>query len=136
LATLATPSALKQAEFIRSKAATMRAVLNSEMSGVAESLANITLAFASKAGETGKLYGSITSQMVADALESKTGVKIDKRQVEMEPIRVLGEHSAHVRLTIDLTPAIKILVHREGETVQVPEPAAVVEEPAEESPAE
>lgn len=136
LATLATPSALKQAEFIRAKAATMRAALNSEMSGVAESLANITLTFASKAGETGKLYGSITSQMVADALEAKTGVKIDKRQVEMEPIRVLGEHTAHVRLTIDLTPAIKVLVHREGEIVQGPEPVAAVEEPAEELPAE
>jgi large subunit ribosomal protein L9 len=135
-ATLATPSSLKQAEFIRAKAATMRAALNSEMSGVAESLANITLTFAGKAGETGKLYGSITSQMVADALEAKTGVKIDKRQVEMEPIRALGEHAAHVRLTIDLTPAIKILVHREGEIVQVSEPTTAVEEPVEELPAE
>ena len=136
LATLAIPSALKQAEFIRAKAATMRAALNSEMSGVAESLSNVTLTFAGKAGETGKLYGSITSQMVADAIEAKTGVKIDKRQVEMEPIRVLGEHTAHVRLTIDLTPAIKILVHREGEAVQVSEPEAAVEEPVKEQPAE
>ncbi len=137
LATLASPSALKQAEFIRARAATLREAMNSEMSGVAESLANITLAFAGKAGETGKLYGSITSQMVADAIEEKTSVKIDKRQVEMEPIRTLGEHSAHIRLTIDLTPVIKILVHREGETVQVTEPAAAAEETTEEQqPAE
>jgi large subunit ribosomal protein L9 len=135
LAVLATPSALKQADFIRSKAATVRAVMNSEMSGVAEILSNTLLTFASKSGETGKLYGSITTQMVAEAIEKKTGVKIDKRQIEMEPIRTLGDHEAHVRLTIDLTPSVKILVHREGENVQVVETVPTAQEVEVDQPA-
>src|SRR5512133_2316373 len=65
LAVLATQGALKNAEAIRSHANTRRAVLNNEMGGVAEKLTDLVLPFASKAGETGKLYGSITTQMIA-----------------------------------------------------------------------
>jgi len=83
---------------------------------VADKLANLLVTFASKAGETGKLYGSITTQMIAEAITQKSGIKVERRQVDTEPIRTLGEHKARVRLTVDLTPEIKILVHREGET--------------------
>lgn len=137
LAVLATPGAVKQVEQIRAQASVRRAQLNNEMSGLAEQVKRITLAFPGKAGETGKLYGSITGQMVADALSSRLGVTIDRRQVEMEPIRALGDHKARVRLTIDVIPEIKIIVHREGETVQLDELAAEkVEVPAEEESAE
>ncbi|MAT43808.1 MAG: 50S ribosomal protein L9 [Anaerolineaceae bacterium] len=117
LATLATPGSLKQIEMIQKRAAEQRAILNNEMSGVAEKLAQLTVTFASKAGETGKLYGSITTQMIADAINEKLGLNIDRRDVETQPIRLLGEHKALVRLTVDLVPEIKILVHREGEAV-------------------
>lgn len=119
LAVLATPGALKQVDRIRSKAATQRAALNSEMSGIAGRISGVMLSFASKAGEAGKLYGSITPQMIAEAINKKLGLKIDRRQVETQPIRTLGEFKAHVRLTVDLTPEVKILVHREGENVAV-----------------
>ncbi|NPV77035.1 MAG: 50S ribosomal protein L9 [Anaerolineae bacterium] len=122
LAVLATPGAVKQVEYIREKAAQSRAQLNTEMGSIAEKITGAVILFASKAGETGKLYGSITTQMIADALSEKFGVTIDKRQVESEPIRTLGEHRAHVRLTVDLVPEIKIIVHREGEKVAVEEP--------------
>ena len=102
---------------IRKRATEQRAVLNNEMSGVAEKLAQLTITFASKAGETGKLYGSITTQMIADAINKKLDLEIDRRDVETQPIRLLGEHKALVRLTVDLLPEIKILVHREGEAV-------------------
>ncbi|HPH94415.1 MAG TPA: 50S ribosomal protein L9 [Anaerolineaceae bacterium] len=124
LAVLATPGALRQVETIRTKATARRAALNNEMGSVAEVLGKLTIGFASKAGETGKLYGSITSQMIAEEIERRTGIKVERRQVEVQPIRVLGEHSAHVRLTVDLTPVVKVLVYREGET-----PAALVEKP-------
>src|SRR5512137_1244155 len=71
LAVLATPGALKQAEHIRSQAATRRDVVNKEMSGVAERLSKVVVAFPAKAGETGKLYGSITPQMIAEAIQKK-----------------------------------------------------------------
>jgi len=119
-AVLATMGALKQADKIRAQASVRRAELNSEMGSVAEKINGIVLTFASKAGETGKLYGSITTQMIAEALNSKCGTNIDRRAVEIQPVRTLGEHKARIRLTMDLVPEIKIIVHREGETVAVP----------------
>ncbi len=138
LAVLATPGAMRQIETIRTKADARRAELNNEMGSVADKLANLLVTFASKAGETGKLYGSITTQMIAEAITQKTGIKVERRQVDTEPIRTLGEHKARVRLTVDLTPEIKVLVHREGETpagekvaaVQPAKPAEPQPEPA------
>jgi large subunit ribosomal protein L9 len=131
LAVLATPGALKQVDHIRSKAATLRAALNSEMAGVAEKLNDSMLTFPAKAGETGKLYGSITNQMIADAINKKLGLEIDRRHIEGEPIRTLGEHMVSVRLTMDLNPKVKVIVHREGEAAVAPAEAAA---PVEEAP--
>ena len=119
-AVLATPGALKQAESIRAKAEVLRKQLSSEMSVVAERINGAWITFASKAGETGKLYGSITSQMVAEKITEKAGVEIDKRMIDIQPIRTLGEHKAHVRLTIDIVPSVNIMVYREGETPNIP----------------
>ncbi|KAF0110480.1 MAG: large subunit ribosomal protein L9 [Chloroflexi bacterium] len=116
LAVLATAGALKTVEKIQAKAAITRAAQNQEMSGLAEHLEGVELSFATKAGETGKLYGSITSQMIVDALNQKLGTQIERHQIEAEPIRNLGEHVATVRLTIDLNPKIKVVVTREGES--------------------
>ncbi len=120
LAVLATPGAMRQVETIRAKATTRRAALNQEMASVAEVLKGAFVTFASKAGETGKLYGSVTSQMITDQLNKKYNLQLDRHQVEIQPIRNLGEFKAHARLTVDLTPEIKIIVHREGETPAVP----------------
>jgi len=132
LAVLATPGALKQVDRIRTQATARRNALNTEMSGLAERINGLYLAFPSKAGETGKLYGSITTQMITDAINKKLGIQIERRQVEVQPIRTLGEHKAHVRLTVDLNPEIKVIVHREGEAPILPEePKAEVAEKAE-----
>ena len=120
LAVLATPGAMRQVETIRAKATTRRAALNQEMASVAEVLKGAFVTFASKAGETGKLYGSVTSQMITDELNKKYTLQLDRHQIEIQPIRNLGEFKAHARLTVDLTPEIKIIVHREGETPAVP----------------
>jgi large subunit ribosomal protein L9 len=119
LAVLATPGALKTVEKIREKATVERALLNKEMSGIAERLENVELQFFSKAGETGKLYGSITSQMIVDELNKRLGTSLDRHQIEIDPIRTLGEHLATVRLTVDLNPKIKVFVNREGEATKV-----------------
>ena len=133
-AVLATPGALKQAESIRAKAEVLRKQLSSEMSVVAERINGAWITFASKAGETGKLYGSITSQMVAEKIAEKAGVEIDKRMIDIQPIRTLGEHKAHVRLTIDIVPSVNIMVHREGETPNIPGEEEAAPEAAEEAP--
>ncbi len=142
-AVLATAGALKQADSIRAKAEVVRSQLNTEMSAVSEKINNCWITFASKAGETGKLYGSITSQMVAEKISEKAGIEIEKRQIDIQPIRTLGEHKAYVRLTIDIVPSVNILVHREGETPNIggeeqaePEAAEVAETAPESEKAE
>ena len=138
MAVLATAGAIKKSDDIREKANTNRMILNKEMGGLADKLNAVTVAFYSKAGETGKLYGSITTQMVADLITKKTGIQVDRHQIEVQPIRNLGEHRAKIRLTVDLIPEVKIIVHREGEAiVEAPAPNPVVEAPvAEESTTE
>jgi large subunit ribosomal protein L9 len=118
LAVLATPGAIKQAERVRKQAEIRRAELNSELKGLAEQIQGVTLTFGAKAGETGKLYGSITTQDVATALSEQTRYEIKKHQIDMQPIRNLGEFTARVRLTMDLVPEVKIIVHREGEALE------------------
>ncbi len=129
MALLATAGALKQSEKIRTDATKKRATLNNEMGSVAEVFKGLAIGFAAKAGETGKLYGSITAQDVAVALKNKTGVEIKRQQIDLQPIRTLGEHKAHIRLTMDLIPEIKVVIYREGEVNPVEE-AAKVETPA------
>jgi len=120
MAILATPEALKMAERIREKASVQRAIVNQEMDAVAKQLAGLTLAFPAKASETGKLYGSVTTQMIADAIKVKSGVDIARRQIDSQPLRMLGEYKVHIRLTVDLIPTIDVTVYREGEAVSAP----------------
>jgi large subunit ribosomal protein L9 len=136
-ALLATPGAVKQADQIRKNAVAKRTALNNELSGVAELVKDLVLPFTMKAGENGKLYGSITNQMVADAINGAVGTQIDRHQIEIQPIRTIGEHKATVRLTVDLVPAVKIVVHREGETTAAKstKPAAAKPAPAKEEAA-
>lgn len=128
LAILATAGALKQAEGIRSKADEKRAILNKEMSSVAEVLSKLILPFSAKAGETGKLYGSITPQMIIDAVKEKSGLELNRRQLDFQPIRELGRHRVSVRLTVDLVPQISVVVYREGEALES-ETQEILEEP-------
>jgi large subunit ribosomal protein L9 len=126
-AVVATAGAVKQAERIRKQAEIRRNAQNSELKGLADQISGVVLTFGAKAGETGKLYGSITTQEVATAVTEQVRFEIKKQQVDMQPIRNLGEFTAQIRLTMDLVPEIKILVHREGEAYE----ETVEEEPVE-----
>jgi len=140
LAALATSGAVKHSETLRQNAAIARAKLNSELAGVADKLNALTLTFAVKAGETGKLYGSITPAQVADEIKKSAGLEVDRRNVGHQPLRELGEFKVPVRLTTDLIPAVKVIIHREGEAPKTAAAApAPVEAPVEattEAPAE
>jgi large subunit ribosomal protein L9 len=133
LAVLATAGAIKQSEKIRSQGEIQRAQLNSELKDLAEHVNGVVLNFAAKAGETGKLYGSITTQDVATAIQEQTRYEVKKQQIDMQPIRNLGEYKARVRLTMDLVPEVKIIVYREGEAHEEGSAEAPVES---EAPAE
>lgn len=118
LAVLATPGAMAQSDVIRVEADKQRAIINEEMGGVAEMLKDVVLTFPARASETGRLYGSINTRMIIDAINEKIGTELTHRQIDSEPLRMIGEHIVNVRLTVDLIPEIKVVVHREGETVQ------------------
>ncbi len=116
LAVLATPGVMTQAERIRERAAQERARLNQELGAVAEQISGLELPFAVKAGDTGRLYGSVTTAMIAEAIEKATGVQVARRQVDSQPLKTLGVHNVSIRLTMDLNPEITVVVHREGES--------------------
>jgi len=81
--------------------------------------------FAAKASETRRLYGSINTQMIAEKVSEEIGVTVEAKQIESQPLRMIGKHDVSVRLTVDLIPKIEIIVHREGES---PESALEEEE--------
>ena len=120
MAILATPAALKMTERIKAKANIQRAIVNQEMDAIAKQLIGLTLQFPAKASETGKLYGSVTTQMIADAIKEKSDVEIARRQIDTQPLRALGEYKVPIRLTVDLIPTIDVTVYREGEAVSQP----------------
>ena len=82
---------------------------------LAELIAKTTLTIARKAGETGVLFGSVTSLDVAEALH-KHGFQIDRRKVDLEdPIKQLGEFQVPVRLHKDVTVSVPVQVVPEQE---------------------
>jgi large subunit ribosomal protein L9 len=81
-----------------------------EALALAEKLAAATLNFTAKAGDDGKLFGSITSGDIAHELEAR-GFAVDKRKIELEhPLKHLGFHSVPVRLTHDVHAELRINV--------------------------
>jgi len=115
LADLATPGALKQADTIRKAAEKSRARETADAQAIANQLANLELVFTRRAGETGKLYGSVTSADVAEAIKAKSEIDLDKRKVALpEPIRTLGQHDVTIRLMIDVATTVKVIVMPEG----------------------
>lgn len=82
---------------------------------LADRLRNKVINMTARAGERGRLYGSITGQEVADALEKQHGVKVDKRKVDIsEAIRAVGDYDASVWLYAGVTVPMKVKVEAEA----------------------
>ena len=124
LAVLATPSVMKAADAWRERAAARRAEMRAEFEALAERINALSLEFERKSGETGRLYGSVTTNDVADAMNEALGTEIDRRKVLGESLRSLGEHTLVVRLSNDVEASLNVAVLPEGG--EMPEP--VVEE--------
>ncbi len=115
LAVPATAGAMKQAEAIREAAAKIREQENLEKASLSEKLAGLVLSFSANASEKGRLFGSVTHQMIANQIAEKTGEDVDRRSIIGSAIRDLGVHNLSVRLTADLLPEVTVVVHREDE---------------------
>ncbi len=80
---------------------------------LASELEKVSITLQMKVGEDEKLFGSVTSQMIAEALKEK-GVELDKRQIELEePIKALGIYDVPIRLQQSVTGKVKVWVVRE-----------------------
>ncbi len=80
---------------------------------VAHELEKVSLTLKMKVGEDEKLFGSVTSQMIAEALKEK-GFEIDKRTIELEePIKALGIYTVDVKLHQNVTGKLKVWVVHE-----------------------
>ena len=76
---------------------------------VASRLGSATVSVSAKAGNEGRLFGSVTSTEVAKAIAAQTGIEVDKRDIEIDtPIRTVGRHSVVVRLFHDVTSTVSI----------------------------
>ena len=115
LAELASADGLKRADEYRQAEERRHEALNAEMQGLAGILDGLEVSIKAKAGDKGRLYGSVTSADIAEETQRLTGHDIDKRKVELpEPIHQLGEYAVTVKLSRDLTPALKVFVIAEG----------------------
>ena len=80
---------------------------------LAKYLDKLTLKFNLQAGEDGKLFGSVTSQMISDEID-KQGYSVDKKEIILEEsLKQTGNHFVHVDLGEDLKPKIKIKISEE-----------------------
>ncbi len=76
----------------------------------ARSLEALSLTIPAKAGEGERLFGSVTSQDIAEALE-RAGQPVDKRRIELDhPIKALGDHRVPVRLHPDVQAMLRVTV--------------------------
>jgi large subunit ribosomal protein L9 len=111
LAMRATKGVVAQAEAMRRNWAARDARERAAAEELAARLGATTIRVTARAGEGGKLFGSVTSADVADAVRAQAGVELDRRSIELaEPIRELGATTVAVRLHADVTADLAVEV--------------------------
>lgn len=104
-----------------------------QLRSLAEKIEGQSLVFTARAGEGGRLFGSITAADIASQLAERIGEEVDRRKVELdEPIRALGNSKVAVHLVGRLRPEVSVTVNPED----APEEEAATEDAEAEAPAE
>lgn len=111
----ATPEAIERNQALMAEAAIRRKELNNQLVALANRIDGTELIFSRKAERNNKLYGSVTTMDIADALLEKTGVDINRRRISERPLREVGEFDVSIRMGQDLAPAVKVVIVREDE---------------------
>jgi len=115
LAMMASKSNLKVFELERNKLQAKMDSLRAGASDLAAKIAAATVSIEVRVGEGDKLYGSVTSAMIADGLEAQ-GIVVDRKKIVLDdPIRSIGVHEVEVKLHADVRGAIRVVVCRQGE---------------------
>lgn len=114
MASEATPAALKQWEEKKKAEQRREEKLLAEAQAQAKSLEDAKVVITSKSGEGGKLYGTVTSKDIAEAMAKQVQVQVDKRKIDLaEPIRTLGTHAYMVKLHPQVTAKMRVQVVEE-----------------------
>ena len=115
LAAPATHNNLQRIHKLTKNAATSRTYRLDEMKNLAGTLDGTEIGIEMRAGSNNRLYGSVTGTMVADALAEETGIKIERRLVQLDdPIRDVGTYEVLLRLYSDVNALIKVTVYATG----------------------
>ena len=114
LAVIATPGAVRQAELQLESEARRQAKELDEAQALAQALDGRTVTFQARAGESDRLYGSITNANIADALSEQVEQEVDRRKIEMdEPLKELGTHAVTIRLAPGAVAKVTVVIERE-----------------------
>nr|WP_321257800.1 50S ribosomal protein L9 [uncultured Pseudodesulfovibrio sp.] len=135
LAKPATKANLKAFELERRKLQENADSLRAQAQGLADKIAATPVSIEVRVGDGDKLYGSVTTTNIGEAME-EAGVNIDRRKILLpEPIRALGEYDIEIRLHPDVRGELKLTVARHGGPIveEIEEPAEEVAEAVEES---
>jgi large subunit ribosomal protein L9 len=115
LAVEATAANLKDLEKAKQRQAQREAREEAEARELAARLKDRVIIVRAKAGEGGRLFGSITGQDIAQAIEAELGLKVDKRKIELkEHLKALGDYRVPIRLYKDYVVEVAVQV-AEGE---------------------
>ncbi|HEX9829010.1 MAG TPA: 50S ribosomal protein L9 [Bacteroidota bacterium] len=113
IAFLATANAVKMLDEEKKQSARRMDKEKTGSEKLAAELEKLSLTIQMKVGEDEKLFGSVTSQMIADGLQEK-GITLDKRIIELdEPLKALGIYDVNVKLPGSVTGKVKVWVVRE-----------------------
>jgi len=115
LAAIATPKTMNEAKAQLEKRARLRAQTEAEMKELATMLEGTEVVITAKTGGKEKLYGSVTAEDIAAALEKNLGAVVDKRKIEIpESIREIGSYDVVLRLATEITATVKVTVKEEA----------------------
>ena len=111
LAQPATPASIAESERRREAAERAAAEAAERAEETAALLRKTVLTISHQAGDDGRLFGSVTSQEIAEAVRQARGVKLDKRRMQLDdPIRTTGTHMVTVEVAEGVTADIKTIV--------------------------
>jgi large subunit ribosomal protein L9 len=115
LAVEANPKNLRAFEHQKGLAMLKREALKSKARGLKEKLDALSVTVSARAGEEGKLFGSVTNIDVERALRER-GIEIDRRKILLvEPIKQLGDYTIQIRLEAEVEAGLKLSVTAEAE---------------------
>jgi len=116
MATRATEGALKALETEKKQQARKIEEQRKAARETASRIQQMSLTVPAKAGESGKLFGTVTSANIAEALKA-AGVDVDRRKITLDaPIKALGSYEAEVKLFMDVSATLRITVAAEGQS--------------------